>query len=179
MVEQLFVESVIKRFEGYKTLAEKTFDQLTEEQMHQQPNEASNSIAIIIQHVHGNLLSRWSNFLTEDGEKPWRNRDAEFEVQQLSKSQLLQRWNEGAAIVLQTLAALQPEDLAKTITIRNEPLVVIDVINRHLSHYSYHVGQIVYLGKWLKDKDWQSLSIPKGSSQEFNEQMIMPGLKTT
>ncbi len=171
MIEQIFLESAIKRFKEYKALGEKTFDQLEEAQLHQQPNEASNSIAIIIQHLHGNMLSRWTHFLTEDGEKTWRNRDAEFEVQQLSKDQLLQKWNEGWAAVLQTLESLQPEDLSKNIIIRSQPLVVVDAINRQLAHYSYHVGQIVYMGKWLKNNEWQTLSIPKGASQKFNEKM--------
>jgi hypothetical protein len=171
MIEQIFLQSAIKRFKEYKALGEKTFEQLSEAQIQQQPNEASNSIAITIQHLHGNMLSRWTNFLTEDGEKPWRNRDAEFEVQPQSKEQLLQQWNDGWQVVLQTLESLQPEDLAKNITIRTQPLVVVDAINRQLAHYSYHVGQMVYLGKWLKNGDWQSLSIPKGASQNFNEQI--------
>lgn len=156
-----FLASAIKRFQEYKTLGEKTFAQLSEAQLLQQPNAASNSIAIIIQHLHGNMLSRWTNFLTEDGEKPWRQRDDEFGTQSLSKDQLMQRWQEGWQVFFNALHALTETDLEKTITIRSQPLVVVDAINRQLAHYSYHVGQIVYLGRWMKEADWQSLSIPK------------------
>ena len=166
-----FLETTIKRFKEYKALGDKTFEQLNEEQLHLQPDEASNSIAIIIQHLHGNMLSRWTNFLTEDGEKESRKRDEEFEATPSTKEQLLMKWNEGWETLFDTLRSLAPDDLAKTITIRSQPLSVMDAINRQLAHYSYHVGQIVYVGKWLKGQDWQTLSIPKGGSQPFNEQM--------
>ena len=159
-----FLESAIKRFEEYKTLGDKTLAQLSEAELHVRPNNASNSIAIIVQHLHGNMLSRWTNFLTEDGEKPWRTRDAEFEPQALSRDELLQGWNEGWAAVFAALRALTEHDLLKKITIRNQPLIVVDAINRQLAHYSSHVGQIVYVGKWLKGDAWQTLSIPKNAS---------------
>jgi hypothetical protein len=165
------LSSCIKRFKEYKALGDKTFVQLSDEQLHLQPNEASNSIAIIIQHMHGNMLSRWTNFLTEDGEKSWRKRDEEFEVQSLSKEQLLTLWEEGWKVCLDTLETLTGDDLLKTITIRSQPLIVIDAINRQMAHYSYHVGQIVYLGRWMKEGEWQSLSIPKGESKAYNEQL--------
>ena len=139
--------------------------------MHFQPNEASNSIAVIIQHLHGNMLSRWTNFLTEDGEKEWRNRDDEFEVQQFTRQQLIEKWNEGWNVFLDSLQSLTENDLSKTITIRSQPLNVIDAINRQMAHYSYHVGQIVYLGRWIKQNEWISLSVPKNKSKEFNGQM--------
>ena len=164
-----FLSSAIKRFNEYKGLGEKTFAQLNDEQMLRQPNEASNSIAVIIQHLHGNMLSRWTNFLTEDGEKSWRQRDAEFEVHALSKEQLIQLWEEGWKVLLETLQSLTEEDLLKTVTIRSQPLIVIDAVNRQLAHYSYHVGQIVYLGRWFKDTAWQSLSIPKGGSAAYTK----------
>ena len=166
-----FLSSCIKRFKEYKTLGDKTFTQLTDEEMHHQPNDASNSIAIIIQHMNGNMLSRWTNFLTEDGEKEWRKRDEEFEVHSVSKEKLLALWGEGWKVFLDTLESLQEDDLLKTVTIRTQPLLVIDAINRQLAHYSYHVGQIVYIGRWLKDKDWQSLSIPKGNSNAYNKSL--------
>lgn len=162
-----FLDSAIKRFESYKVLGEKTFAQLTDEQLLRQPNAASNSIAIIIQHLHGNMRSRWTNFLSEDGEKPWRKRDDEFEVQYGSKDQLLRLWQDGWKVLLDTLHALKEDDLEKSITIRSEPLIVVDAINRQLAHYSYHVGQMVYLGRWMKEAEWQSLSIPKGASANF------------
>jgi hypothetical protein len=166
-----FLSSVSKRFKEEKALGDKTFAQLNEVQLHQQPNEASNSIAVIVQHLHGNMLSRWTNFLTEDGEKSWRKRDDEFEVHSLSKEQILQQWEEGWKVLLDTLQSLKEDDLVKTVTIRTQPLTVVDAINRQLAHYSYHVGQIVYLGRWMKDSEWQSLSIPKGASTSFNQKM--------
>lgn len=170
-METIFLESVIKRFKEYKTISEKTFDQLNGEEMHFQPNEASNSIAVIIQHMHGNMLSRWTNFLTEDGEKEWRKRDDEFELHQFSKQQLLDKWNEGWKVFLDALESLTANDLSKTITIRSQPLSVVDAINRQMAHYSYHVGQIVYIGRWIKQSEWKSLSIPKNKSSEFNQKM--------
>jgi hypothetical protein len=119
--------------------------------------------------MHGNMLSRWTNFLTEDGEKEWRKRDEEFEEHPFTKQQLLDKWNEGWTVFLDTLTSLKEEDLTKTITIRMQPLTVVDAINRQLAHYSYHVGQIVYLGRWIKSEEWKSLSIPKGASEQFNE----------
>lgn len=152
-------------------MGEKTFAQLNDEQFHHQPNEASNSIAMIIQHLHGNMLSRWTNFLTEDGEKAWRKRDAEFETGTLSKQELIMLWEEGWKVFLTTLESLNEDDLLKAITIRTQPLLVIDAINRQMAHYSYHVGQLVYLGRWMKDSGWESLSIPKGASGVYNEKM--------
>lgn len=170
-IETEFLKSVIIRFKESKILGEKTFAQLTDEEMLRKPNEASNSIAIIIQHMHGNMLSRWTNFLTEDGEKEWRKRDAEFEPRSLSKEQLVKLWDEGWKVFLDTLESITEKHLLKTVTIRTQSLIVIDAINRQLAHYSYHVGQIVYLGRWMKESEWKSLSIPKGNSQSYNEQM--------
>lgn len=166
-----FLDSYLKRSSYYKELGDKTFDQLTDADFHYQPNAESNSIAIIIQHLAGNMLSRFSNFLTEDGEKEWRNRDTEFEEQQLSKEQLLNKWNEGWAYFLSAVKSLTEDDLQKTITIRSESLSVVDALNRQLAHYPYHVGQIVYIGRMIKADQWKSLSIPKGKSGEFNSQM--------
>lgn len=174
MIERIFLDSVIKRFKDYKVLGEKTFDQLNGEQLHFQPNEDSNSIAVIVQHLYGNMLSRWTNFLTEDGEKEWRQRDDEFEVHQFSKQQLIDKWNEGWKVFLDTLESLTENDLTKTITIRSQPLNVVDAINRQMAHYSYHVGQIVYIGRWIKQGEWESLSIPKNKSADFNQKMKAP-----
>jgi len=160
-VGAVFLESMINRLADYKTMGDRTLAQVSDAQLHVQPNAASNSIAIIMQHLHGNMLSRWTAFLTEDGEKPWRERDAEFEVQQLSREALLQRWNEGWSVLFNALQALTEHDLLKNVTIRNQSLTVVDAINRQLAHYSAHVGQIVFLGKWLVGDNWQSLSIPK------------------
>jgi Protein of unknown function (DUF1572) len=170
-----FLKSAIKRLVNYKDLGDKTFEQLNDAEFHFQPNEASNSIAIIIQHTAGNMLSRWTDFLTTDGEKEWRNRDTEFEEQHLTKLQLLDLWQKGWDCCLGSLNALTEADLLKTIYIRREGLLVIDAINRQLAHYPHHVGQIIYLGKIIKNGDWQNLSIPKGNSDEFNRQMQAKG----
>lgn len=165
---QEFLSSAIRRLRYYKLLGDRTFAQLEEKDLLYQPNAASNSIAIIIQHLHGNMLSRWTNFLTEDGEKPWRKRDEEFGVLPLTRAQLLERWEQGWACFLGALESLTADDLGKTITIRQEPLLVVDAINRQLSHYPYHVGQIVWIGRMLRDQAWQSLSIEPGKSAEYN-----------
>jgi hypothetical protein len=170
-MQDSFLQDCIKRFEYYKSLGDKTFEQLEEKDFFFKPSPDSNSIAIIIQHMYGNMLSRWTNFLTEDGEKEWRKRDAEFEEMQMSKQDLLSFWNEGWNCLLNTLRSLRPEDLVKTIHIRTEPLIVYDAIIRQMAHYPYHVGQVVTLGKMIRDKDFKSLSIPKGESNQFNQQM--------
>jgi hypothetical protein len=169
--EEGFLKEAIKRFQSYKELGGKTFEQLDDKDFFYQPSSESNSIAIIIQHLYGNMLSRFTNFLTEDGEKPWRNRDAEFESVNLSKEDLLSFWNEGWNCVFSTLHDLHPEDLTKTVYIRTEPMSTYDAILRQLAHYSYHVGQIVYAGKMIKDKAWKTLSIAKRQSNQFNQQM--------
>jgi len=166
-----FLTSYIKRLLYYKDLADKAIVQLAESDLHYQPNAASNSIAVIMQHMAGNMCSRFSNFLTEDGEKPWRNRDTEFEDQQLNRDALLRKWEEGWSCVIHAVQSLTETDLEKTITIRSEELTVTDALNRQLAHYPYHVGQIVYIGRMIKDDSWESLSIPKGQSQQFNNQM--------
>lgn len=166
-----FLESAIKRLGYYKSLGDKTFEQLNDNDLHFQPNEESNSIAIIVQHMAGNMLSRWTDFLTSDGEKDWRNRDTEFEDQNLTKQQLIALWEKGWDCFLRALGSLTEEDLLKTINIRNEGLLVIDAINRQMAHYPYHTGQIIYLAKIIKNKDWQNLSIAKGQSEQFNRQM--------
>src|SRR5215213_7997058 len=146
----MFLDSTIKRLKEYELLGERTFAQLSDEQLNFQPNKESNSIAIIVRHMHGNMLSRWTNFLTEDGEKPWRNRDEEFEVHEYSKQQLLELWEKGWDCFLNALTSLTENDLLKTVYIREEPLLVIDAINRQLAHYPYHVGQILYIAKIIK-----------------------------
>ncbi len=166
-----FLKDSIKRFKYYKDLGDKTFEQLDQADFFFTPDTESNSIAIIIQHMYGNMLSRWTNFLTEDGEKHWRKRDAEFEPMQCSKADLLNFWNDGWKCLISTLESLETTDLIKTITIRTEPLVVYDAILRQLAHYPYHVGQIVYLGKMIKQSNWKSLSIPKGDSAVYLEQV--------
>ena len=166
-----YLDSAIKRLLTYKGLGDSTCAQLQEQDFHYTPNEESNSIAVIIRHLHGNMLSRWTNFLTEDGEKPNRDRDTEFVPPPLGKEAVVALWEEGWNCLLSALRALREEDLLKTITIRHEPLIVIDAINRQLAHYPHHVGQIVYIGKMIRNGKWQSLSIPKGASDTVNRQM--------
>lgn len=170
-MEDLFLSSAIKRLRYYKESGDKTFAQLTEKDFHFIPSDESNSIAVIIQHMQGNMLSRWTDFLTRDGEKEWRKRDTEFEDQNLSKEQLISLWEEGWKCFLGVLEALSSADLEKTIYIRSEPLSVVDAINRQLAHYPYHVGQIIYAAKIIKNKNWQNLSIPKGRSAEFKNEL--------
>ena len=172
MIEETSLQSVLKEFRDYKTLGDKTFAQLEEKDFHFQPNLECNSIATLIQHLHGNMLSRWTNFLTEDGEKEWRKRDDEFEVHSFSKEKLIQLWEEGWKLVFDTIGSLKEDDLNKTIYIRSKPHSVIAAINRQLTHYAGHVGQIILLGKIIKAADWQTLSIPKGQSAIFSEKMM-------
>jgi len=164
-----YLITAIKRLKYYRGLAEKTFEQLSEAEFHYAPGPESNSIAVIIQHMAGNMLSRWTNFLTEDGEKSWRKRDAEFEIHPYSKEQLMKIWNDGWECFLTTLDSLSEADLTKTVSIREESLSVTDAINRQLAHYPYHIGQIVYLGRMLKKEDWKNLSIARGQSQQYNQ----------
>lgn len=170
---EIYLTSAIKRMLTYKELAEKTFEQLEDKDLYFQPNAESNSIAMIIQHISGNMLSRFTNFLTEDGEKSWRNRDKEFNVDPDlgTREQLLGYWEKGWACVLNAMQSLTSEDLLKPITIRGEQLSAIDAINRQLAHYPHHVGQIIYAGKLIKNDSWQTLSIPKGKSEQFNREM--------
>lgn len=171
MIESIFLDSAIKRLSDCKQLGDKTLAQLSEEQLRWQPAGEPNSIYLIIKHLSGNMLSRWTDFLNSDGEKPTRNRDVEFEDDDsASKQEILDIWEAGWSCMLNTLRSLQPDDLEKTITIRSEPHIVLDAINRQLVHVPYHVGQIVYIGKMIAKENWQSLSIPKGKSQEFNKE---------
>ncbi|MBV6647326.1 MAG: DUF1572 family protein [Cyclobacteriaceae bacterium] len=163
-----FLANTLKLAKYYKSLGEKTFDQLSEEQLRWSPGEDSNSIATIVKHLWGNMLSRWTNFLQEDGEKPWRERDAEFENDVDSKDEMLSKWQEGWECFLGALESLTGEDLKKTVYIRNEGHSVVDAIQRQMAHYPYHIGQIVFIGKVLKGSDWKSLSIPKNQSVAYN-----------
>ena len=163
-----YLESVKKQFLYYKTLAEKAIDQVEPEQLFAAVNEDTNSIATIIKHISGNMLSRWTDFLTSDGEKEWRSRDAEFENDLQSKEAVLEVWNKGWTVFLDTLNSLQPEQLSDIIYIRNEGHTVIEAINRQLAHYPYHVGQIVFYAKQLKNSSWDSLSIPRNNSGNYN-----------
>ncbi|MGH2664828.1 DUF1572 family protein [Flavobacterium sp.] len=163
-----FLESIKRLFLYYKTLGEKAIEQLEPEQLFVSVNEDTNSIAIIVKHLSGNMLSRWTDFLTTDGEKEWRNRDGEFEDTIKTKEELMAIWNKGWDCLFNTINALTPEQLSQIIYIRNEGHTVMDAINRQLAHYPYHIGQIVFYAKMLKKNDWDSLSIPKNKSGDYN-----------
>lgn len=163
-----YLSSVQKQFEYYKYLGDKTIEQAPEEGLFWQYNEDSNSIAIIVKHLSGNMISRWTDFLTTDGEKENRNRDAEFENDLGTKEELIKVWNDGWKVLLDTIYALKEEDLAKEVFIRNMGHTVTEAINRQLAHYPYHVGQMVFIGKMICAEKWVSLSIPKGKSETYN-----------
>ncbi len=164
-----FLESVVQQFRYYKLLSEKTFEQLIEEDLFWQFNEESNSIAIIVNHLWGNMLSRWTDFLTTDGEKEWRNRDLEFEHVITSRAELDQKWEEGWKCLFGALESLNGISLESTVFIRNQGHSITEAINRQLAHYAYHVGQIVYIGRMIKGEKWKSLSIEKNRSADYNK----------
>lgn len=168
-MENDYLASIKKQFTYYKMLGDDTFAQLSDAQIFYQFNEESNSIATIVKHLWGNMLSRWTDFLTTDGEKEWRQRDAEFENDIVSRQEMLTKWNEGWKCLFDALDGLSHEDLTKDIYIRNQGHTVTEAINRQLAHYPYHVGQIVFLGKMLCNTQWKSLSISKGNSKNFND----------
>ena len=173
------MNGLIKQFEYYKLLGEKTFEQLTEKDLLWQYNQNSNSIAVIVNHISGNMLSRWTDFLTTDGEKEWRNRDEEFEDNIKSKEELLLKWIKGWKCLFDALAQIKSEeDLQQIIYIRNERHTVLEAIHRQLAHYPYHIGQIVFIGKMLTNEDWNSLSIPKNKSSDYNQSKFSEEKKT-
>ncbi|MBD8028443.1 DUF1572 family protein [Ureibacillus sp. Re31] len=167
-----YLKSVVGRFNSVKKLGDDTIRQLTEEDLHWAYHAESNSIAIIVKHMSGNMVSRWTDFLTTDGEKDYRNRDDEFTDDISSIAKLNEIWEKGWNTLIDTLTSLSERDLLKTIYIRGEGHTVIDAIERQLSHYSYHVGQIVFIGKMIKGEQWNSLSIPKGKSKEYLQEML-------
>ena len=162
------IASARKQFAYYKLLGEKTFAQLTDEELFHQHNDDTNSVATIVKHLWGNMRSRWTDFLTSDGEKAWRDREAEFDNDVRTREAMLAKWEEGWACLFGALEPLTDADLGRIIHIRNEGHTVLEAINRQLAHYPYHVGQIVHIGKMLRGDAWQSLSIPRGKSQDFN-----------
>lgn len=165
---QSYIESCKKQFLYYKTLADKAMAQLEPEQLFFAANEDTNSIALIVKHMVGNMLSRWTDFLTTDGEKDWRNRDDEFEDPYTDVSVMLQKWDDAWAVLFTALDTVTLQNLNSIIYIRNEGHTVTEAINRQLAHYPYHVGQIVFYAKMLKQSPWKSLSIPKNNSAQYN-----------
>ncbi len=165
-----FLKSMDRQFRYYKSLGEKAMAQLEEQQLFIQPNADTNSIAMVVKHMWGNMLSRWTDFLTTDGEKPWRQRDAEFENDLPTREAVMQKWEEGWDCLFNALGSITDNDLGMIIYIRNEGHTVLEAINRQLAHYSYHVGQIVYAAKLYKKGEWDSLSIPRNKSADYNQQ---------
>jgi len=168
---QHYLDDALRRFRDYKKLAERAFAQISDEDFFRTLDEESNSIAINMKHMAGNMISRWTDFLTTDGEKPERNRDLEFVIlPETSKDDMLAYWERGWQCVFDAVEPLKPEDLMRTIRVRGQDHTVVQAINRQLAHYAYHVGQIVFLAKHFKSSEWQSLSVPKNRSAEFNAQ---------
>ena len=170
-IGQHYLDDALRRFRDYKQLAERAFAQISDEEFFRTLDEESNSIAINMKHIAGNMISRWTDFLTTDGEKPERNRDLEFVMlPETSKNDMLAYWERGWQCVFEAVEPLKPEDLMRTIRVRGQDHTVVQAINRQLAHYAYHVGQIVFLAKHFKSGEWQSLSVPKNRSAEFNAQ---------
>jgi hypothetical protein len=163
-----YLDEVRRQFRGHKRLAEGAIAQLKDEELFTALDSESNSIAILIKHLAGNMRSRFTDFLTTDGEKPDRDRDQEFELNSATtRADVMHWWEDGWARVFATIDALQPEDVMRTVTIRGEPHTVLQAINRQIAHYAQHTGQIVFLAKHLRSTEWKTLSIPRGKSKEF------------
>ncbi|HEX7288072.1 MAG TPA: DUF1572 family protein [Candidatus Angelobacter sp.] len=164
-----YLDETFRAFRGYKRMAEGALVQLSDQDFFHLPDPESNSVALVVKHISGNLRSRWTDFLTSDGEKPDRNRDQEFIIAPAdTRAELMRRWEESFARVFETIQGLKPEDLTRTVYIRQEAHTVMQAINRSLAHIVYHVGQIVFLGKHLRSAEWKTLSVPRGKSAEYN-----------
>jgi len=159
----------LQSFRNYKKLAERAIEQISDEDFATTIDAESNSVALIVKHVAGNLRSRWTDFLTSDGEKDFRNRDAEFEMTGDTRESLMKFWEEGWKTLFENIEPLTVEDFSKTVTIRGEPHTIVEAINRQLTHYAYHIGQIVFLAKHLKSSEWKTLSVPRNKSGQFNQ----------
>jgi len=172
----LYLEDIPEQFQKHKVLAERALAQVRDEDLFVALDPESNSLAVLIQHMAGNLISRWTDFLTTDGEKPGRDRDSEFEVrEEVTREGLMARWEEGWERLFQALARLREEDLTRTVFIRAEPHSVIKAVHRQLTHHAYHTGQIVFLAKHLASEHWQNLSVPRGRTRDFNAEMFGRG----
>ncbi len=164
-----YLDNIKKLFRYYKSVGDKAIAQVDERGIHWRYNNDSNSIVVIVKHIAGNSISRWTDFLTTDGEKPWRDRDDEFENEQMTKADMLAYWEKGWDCLFTAIDPLTADDLMKTVYIRNEEHTVMEAINRQLAHIPYHVGQIVFVAKMISDDEWQSLTIPKGQSKAFDK----------
>jgi hypothetical protein len=167
-----YLEETMRSLRGHKRLAEGALNQLSDAELFQVIDPESNSAAVIVKHIAGNMRSRWTDFLTSDGEKPDRHRDQEFIVDEhITRAQLMASWERGWQLVFETLQSLQPEDLSRIVTIRGQEHTVLQAINRALAHYAYHTGQIVFVAKHLRSSEWKTLSVPRGKSEELNAEM--------
>jgi hypothetical protein len=162
-------QDVVQSFRNYKRMAERAMDQVNDDEFFEAIDDEANSIAVGVKHIAGNLISRWSDFLTTDGEKPTRDRDAEFEIRDDSREGLMQFWERGWKTLFDNIEPLTVEDFSKTVTIRGQAHTIVEAFNRQLSHYAYHIGQIVLLAKHFRSSEWKTLSIPKNRSAEFNK----------
>src|SRR5438552_18780566 len=164
-----YVDEVRRQFRGHKRPAEVAIAQLNDEELFISPDPESNSVAILMKHMAGNMRSRFRDFLTTDGEKPDRHRDQEFEISiDATRADMVRQWEEGWSCIFSAIEALTPEDVMRTVTIRGEPHTVLQALNRQVAHYAYHIGQIVFLAKHFRSGDWKSLSIPRGKSEDSN-----------
>ena len=166
-----YIENALEEFRGMKALADKSVAQVSDEEFFRAIDPESNSIAVIMKHMSGNMRSRWTDFLNSDGEKPDRRRDTEFELETEDRRAIQQRWEEGWRLVFDAIEPLKTEDLMRKVTIRREPHTIVEAVNRQLAHYGEHVGQIIFLAKHLKSSEWKTLSIPRGQSAAFNKKM--------
>lgn len=164
-----YLKDAVRVLRGQKRLADGAAAQVSDEEFFRTPDAESNSIALIMKHMAGNMRSRWTDFLTTDGEKADRHRDSEFVVEGEDRAAILERWEAGWRTVFDTLESLKPEDIDRTVAIRGEPHTVVEAVNRQLSHYGQHTGQIIFLAKHLKSSGWKTLSIPRGESEDFNK----------
>ena len=162
-----YLDEARRQFRGHKRMAERAMEQLRDEDLFVTLDPESNSIAILVQHLAGNMRSRFTDFLTSDGEKPDRFRDSEFEAKTASRAEVMQCWEEGWSRVFTSIESLKPEDVMRTVTIRGESHTVLQAVNRQIAHYAQHTGQIVFLAKHLRSAEWKTLSIPRGKSEEF------------
>lgn len=166
-----FLKDAVRIFRAQKKLADGAIAQVTDEEFFAAIDAESNSIALIMKHMAGNMRSRWTDFLNSDGEKPDRHRDTEFLVEGEDRRAIEERWEAGWRTVFETLESLKPEDAMRSVPIRGEPHTVVEAVNRQLSHYGQHTGQIVFLAKHLRSSDWKTLSIARGRSEDFNQKM--------
>lgn len=167
-----YIEDSLSLFRFYKKMGERAMDQVSDDQLFEALDEEMNSIAIMAKHMAGNMRSRWTDFLTSDGEKADRNRDSEFVAPPTTRAELMKMWNEGWERVFAAVAPLSDADMDRKVTIRGEPHSVMQAINRQIAHYAYHVGQIVFLAKHMKGVDWKTLSVPRNKSGEFNSKVL-------